>query len=80
MTFHWSGEDTNRHRKVYDTVAGHARLSWYTSGDEDDFSAGESLFQAIGVRLIARDNALGVDVSNVSGDACPGVQRSCPKM
>ena len=65
---------------MYDTVAGHARLSWYTSGDEDNFSAGESLFQAIGVRLIARDNALGVDVSNVSGNACSRVQLSCLKM
>ena len=62
---------------MYDTVAGHARLSWYTSGDEDDFSAFESLSQAIGVRLIASDHALGVDVSNVSSDACPGIQRSC---
>ena len=65
---------------MYDTVAGHARLSWYTGGDEDDFSAGESLFQAIGVRLIARDHALGVDMSNVSGDACFRVQRPCLKM
>ena len=62
---------------MYDTVAGHARLSWDTSGDEDDFSAGESLFQAIGVWLVARDDALGVDVSNVSGDACARVQWSC---
>ena len=65
---------------MYGTVAGHARLSWYTSGDEDDFSAGESLFQAIGVGLIACDHALGVDVPNVSGDACSRVQRSCLKM
>ena len=65
---------------MYDTVAGHARLSWYTSGDEDDFSAGESLFQAIGVRLVAGDNALGVDVSNVSSDACPHVSAVMSRM
>ena len=62
---------------MYSTIAGHAGLSWHPSGDENDFSAGESLFQAIGVRLIAGDNALGVDVSNISGDAYLPDQRLC---
>lgn len=59
----------------YSTVTGHARLSRYTGGNEDDFCASESLFQAIGVGLVAGDNALGVDVANISGDAYPVDQR-----
>ena len=52
----------------YGTITGHARLSRYTGGNEDDLCASESLFQSIGVGLVAGDNALGVDVANISGD------------
>lgn len=55
----------------YSTITGHARLSRYTGGNEDDFCASESIFQAIGVGLVAGDNALGVDVTNISGNTYP---------
>lgn len=57
--------------KEYGTIASHARLPWYASRNEDDFCTGESLFQAIGIGLVAGDDALGVDVANISGDTCP---------
>ena len=58
----------DRKVKEYGTIAGHARLSWYTSGDEDNFSARESMFQAIVRRFVAGDNALSVDMPDISGD------------
>lgn len=61
--------------KECSTIAGHARLSWYAGRNEDNFCAGEGFFQAIGVGLVASDNALGVDVANISGDTCPQNQR-----
>ena len=50
------------------TVTGHARLSWHASWDKHDFRAGESLFQTVGVWLIAGDSALGVNVADISSD------------
>ena len=50
------------------TVTGHARLSWHASWDEDDFRAGEGLFQTVGVGLITGDSAFGINVANISSD------------
>ena len=57
--------------KECDTIAGHARLPWYAGRNEDDFCTGESLFQAIGIGLVAGDDALGIDMANISGDTYP---------
>lgn len=57
------------------TITCHAWFPGHTCRDEDNFCAGESLFQAIGVRFVAGDNALSVDVANISGDTYPQNQR-----
>lgn len=61
----------DRKTKEYSTIAGHARLSWYTSGDEDNFGARESMVQTVVSRFVASDNALSVDMADISGDTWP---------
>ena len=61
----------DRKVKEYSTIAGHARLSWYTSGDEDNFGARESMVQPVVPRFVAGDNALSVDMPDISGDTWP---------
>lgn len=50
------------------TVTGHAGLARHTSGDEDDLRALESIAQASGGGVVARDGAVGVDVAQISSD------------
>lgn len=50
------------------TVTGHAGLARHTSGDEDDLRALESIAQAGGGGVEARDGAVGVDVAQISSD------------
>jgi hypothetical protein len=53
---------------VEEIVTGHAGLAGNTSGDEDNLSTLESLLEASGVRLIALDGGLGVDVGDISSN------------
>ena len=53
---------------IEEVVAGHARLSGDTGGDENDFSTLESGCQSAGCRIISGDLALGVDVGDIGCD------------
>lgn len=50
------------------TITSHAWLSGYAGWNEHNLCISECLLQAIGVRLVASDNALGIYVAKISGD------------
>lgn len=52
------------------TVTGHAGLARNTGRDEDDLGALEGIAKARGSRVEARDNAVSVDVAEVSSNTC----------
>lgn len=52
------------------TITGHAGLARYTSRDKDDFSASQAVFEALWCWVVTFNNAVGVDVSDISSDAC----------
>lgn len=52
------------------TIPSHSRFPWYTSGDENNLSTFQALCQAVLIILVAGNNALSVDVTDISGNAC----------
>ena len=59
----WLGGTVGRH-----TVTGHAGLARNTGRDEDDLGALEGVLKAGAVGGVASDNAVGVDVAEISSD------------
>lgn len=55
---------------VEQVVTGHTGLAGNTSGDENDLGPLKSVAQATGIRLVASDSAVGVDVAQVGSDTC----------
>lgn len=53
---------------VEQIVTGHTGLTGDTGGNEDDLSILQAGIEARGIGVVAGDNAVGVDVAQVSGD------------
>lgn len=52
------------------TITRHAGLAGNTGGDEDDFTACESLLEVLCAGVVALDDAVRVDVTDIGSDAC----------
>lgn len=58
---------SNSHRMH--TITGHAWLARNAGRDQDNLTAAQAVFEALGSWVVALDDAVGVDVSNISRDA-----------
>lgn len=50
------------------TITGHSRLSGHSSRDQDNLCASESCLETGGIRSVASDLALGVNVADIGRD------------
>lgn len=59
-----------REQKTIHTITGHARLTGHTSRDENNLSISQCLLETVSAGIEARDLGVGVDVGEISSDAC----------
>lgn len=55
---------------VEQVITGHAGLAGDTSGDQNDLGVLEAVAETSSIGVVASDGAVGVDVTQISGDTC----------